>query len=80
MKTATVADLRNNFAAVSKWIHDGEEVVITKRGRAFATLTPTRERAVLPPLNRMARLEKTFPDGPVDGDSRDTVDYDRGDR
>jgi hypothetical protein len=51
-----------------------------KRGRAFATLTTARERPALPPLNRMARLEKAFPDGPVAGDSRDTVDYDRGDR
>jgi hypothetical protein len=51
-----------------------------KRVRAFATLTPARERPALPPLNRMARLEKAFPDGPVGGDSRDTVDYDRGDR
>ncbi len=32
MKTATVADLRNNFASLSKWIHDGEAVTITKRG------------------------------------------------
>lgn len=80
MKTATVADLRNHFATVSKWIHDGEEVVITKRGRVFATLTPSRERPVPPPLDRMARLERAFPDGPVDGDAHDTVDYDRGDR
>jgi antitoxin (DNA-binding transcriptional repressor) of toxin-antitoxin stability system len=80
MKTATVADLRNNFAVVSKWIHDGEAVVITKRGRAFATLTPARERPRLPPLNRMVRLERAFPDGPVDGNSQDTIEYDRGDR
>ena len=80
MKTATVADLRNNFAAVSKWIHDGEQVVITKRGRAFATLTPARERLTLAPLDRMARLQRLFPDGPVVGDARDAVDYDRGDR
>ena len=80
MKTATVADLRNNFATVSKWIHDGEEVVITKRGRAFATLVPERERKTLPPLNRLARLLRQFPGGPVEGDSREVVDYDRGDR
>ncbi|NDC39727.1 MAG: prevent-host-death protein, partial [Proteobacteria bacterium] len=32
MKTATVADLRNNFAALSRWVHGGESIVITKRG------------------------------------------------
>lgn len=67
MKVATVVDLRNHSAIASKRIHDGEQVVITKRGPPFATLTPSRERPVLPPLNRMARLEKTFPDG----DARD---------
>ncbi len=80
MKTATAADLRNNFATVSKWIHEGESVVITKRGHPFATLTPTRRRKALPVLDRMARLQKLFPAGPVEGDARATVDYDRGDR
>ena len=80
MKVATSADLRNKFATVSKWIHDGESVVITKRGRPFATLAPTRRRKALPPLDRMARLEKNFPDGPVAGDARVVVNYDRGDR
>lgn len=80
MKTATVADLRNNFAAVSKWIHDGEPVTITKRGIPFATLAPVRKRKKLPPVDRLARLRKLFPSGPVAGDSRSVVDYDRGDR
>jgi antitoxin (DNA-binding transcriptional repressor) of toxin-antitoxin stability system len=39
MKTATVADLRNNFRRVSSWIEHGETVQILKRGRAFAQLT-----------------------------------------
>ncbi len=78
MKTATVADLRNNFATVSKWIHDGEAVTITKRGIAFATLTPARRKKAPPPVNRMARLRKIFPDGPAKGDIQDVIDYDRG--
>ena len=40
MKTATVADLRNNFRRVSAWIENGELVEIVKRGRAFARLVP----------------------------------------
>ena len=40
MKTATVRDLRNRFAAVSRWIEEGEEVRITKRGRVIARLVP----------------------------------------
>lgn len=40
MKTATVRDLRNNFASVAKWIEHGEEIAITRHGKAFATLSP----------------------------------------
>ena len=80
MKSATAADLRNKFSTLSKWIHEGETVVINKRGRPFATLAPVRKRKALPPLDRLSRLKKLFPNGPVGGDARDVVDYDRGDR
>jgi len=39
-KTATVADLRNNFRRVSAWLENGESVEIVKRGRRFARLVP----------------------------------------
>jgi len=39
MKTATVRELRNNFADVAKWIEHGEQVSITRNGKAFATLS-----------------------------------------
>lgn len=78
MKTATVADLRNNFATLSKWIYDGEVVTITKRGRAFATLAPARRRKPTPAVDRMARLRKMFPHGPAKGNVQSVLDYDRG--
>ncbi len=40
MKTATVADLRNDFRRVSAWVSDGQSVEITKRGRVVARLVP----------------------------------------
>ncbi len=40
MKTATVRDLRNEFARVSKWLEKGEAVQIIKRGKPFARLVP----------------------------------------
>ena len=80
MKTATVADLRNDFAAISKWIHEGEAITITKRGLPFATLSPVRRRKKPAPLDRLARLHRLFPEGPVSGDARAVVDHDRGDR
>ena len=79
MKTATVADLRNNFATVSKWIHDGEAITITKQGIPFATLAPARRRqAPPPPIDRLARLRRMFPGGPTKGDVQAVIDYDRG--
>lgn len=40
VRTASVADLRNNFRRVSSWIEHGHTVSITRRGRAFAELIP----------------------------------------
>jgi antitoxin (DNA-binding transcriptional repressor) of toxin-antitoxin stability system len=68
MKVATVADLRNNFARVSRWIEDGEKVEIRKRGKVFATLNPPpaqrgkKKRPEWPDLQ--ARLKKLYPKTP----------------
>ena len=64
MKTATVADLRNHFTRLSKWIEEGQPIAITKRGRTFATLSPARKmkaQAAWPDLE--ARRAKAFPTG-----------------
>lgn len=49
MKTATVRDLRNNFAKLEAWLSDGEKVRIEKRGEPVAMLTalPRRRRTKL---------------------------------
>lgn len=65
MKTATVADLRNNFRRVSSWIEHGETVQILKRGRAFAQLTSLAEVSVpraAPKPDVMARLQEVWGD------------------
>ena len=43
MKTATVADLRNDFKKVAAWLEVGEKVEITKRGKPYAVLTKASE-------------------------------------
>ena len=53
MKTATVADLRNNFRRVSAWIEHGETVQILKRGQPFAQLTA----AVAAPDGKRVRVD-----------------------
>jgi antitoxin (DNA-binding transcriptional repressor) of toxin-antitoxin stability system len=40
MKSATVRDLRNNFARVSRWLQAGEKVEITKRGVPMCVVSP----------------------------------------
>lgn len=42
MKTATITDLRNNFARISKWLEQGETIEIHKRGKPIADLIPRR--------------------------------------
>lgn len=63
MKTATVADLRNNFRRVSALIDNGESVDITRRGRVVARLVPavdTPKKLVKP--DWMAQIKEVWGD------------------
>ena len=65
MKTASVADLRNNFRKVSSWIEHGETVQIIKRGRPFAQLTSLAKVSApqsAPKPDIMARLNEVWGD------------------
>jgi antitoxin (DNA-binding transcriptional repressor) of toxin-antitoxin stability system len=43
MRSATVADLRNQFRRVSAWIEEGQTVEIMRRGKPFARLSGISE-------------------------------------
>ncbi len=45
MKTATVRDLRNDFAKLEAWLGEGEEIRIERRGRPIAMLKPVTAEA-----------------------------------
>lgn len=80
MKIATVADLRNKFAVISRWIYEGESVTIQKRGKLFAVLSPVGKKkaeAVEWP-DFQARLDRIYPNGPTKGSAEEIVDYMRG--
>lgn len=65
MKTATVADVRNNFRRVSTWIEHGETVQIIKRGRPFAQLSAIpadAHKQDAPKPDIMAQLRKVWGD------------------
>jgi antitoxin (DNA-binding transcriptional repressor) of toxin-antitoxin stability system len=76
MKTATVADLRNRFAAISRWIHEGEVVTIQKRGKSFAVLSPVEKGGQRKKTDFEARLNLLYPNGPIQGE--DITEYLRG--
>jgi antitoxin (DNA-binding transcriptional repressor) of toxin-antitoxin stability system len=72
-KTATVADLRNNFRRVSAWLENGESVEIVKRGRRFARLVPAAATSLdmLIKVDFAAQLravwgQKVFSDGEIE--------------
>ena len=73
MKTATVRDLRNSFARISRWLEAGEQVEITKRGQVFARILPAaphKVRGAAKP-DILARLRADFgnlviPDGVIE--------------
>lgn len=62
MKTANVADLRNDFQKVAAWISDGESVAIKMRGKLFATLTPAGglDEPTMPKIDFAAQLKKIW--------------------
>jgi antitoxin (DNA-binding transcriptional repressor) of toxin-antitoxin stability system len=81
MKTASVRDLRHDFARVLAWTQAGEQVAITLRRQPVARLVPLpRGRRVKRPMPDIAaRLKRVF--GPrviSDRAVRDLLDYSRG--
>lgn len=81
MPTATVRDLRNDFARVSHWIANGQDVTITKDGKPFATLSPIQNRqstAHWPDL--AARRRRLFPGGLKGKPVSEMISEGRGER
>jgi antitoxin (DNA-binding transcriptional repressor) of toxin-antitoxin stability system len=64
MKTATVRELRNEFPRIEAWVHEGESINISKRGKVIATLVPALGAASSQPrppkVDIMARLRETW--------------------
>lgn len=64
MRTATVRELRNEFSRIEAWVHEGETVNISKRGKVIATLVPAlgnvSPQQRRPKVDIMARLKKNW--------------------
>ena len=81
MKSASVRDLRNDFAKIARWLEEGEAVEIRKRGKIIGRIAPARASS---PAARewpdfAARMRKTFGDA-VTPDSQELIDEARGAR
>jgi len=51
MKTATIRDLRYDFAKLEAWLRNGEEIQITKHNKPVATLFKAKPvKKTRPPL------------------------------
>ena len=66
MKTATVRELRNEFPRIEAWVHEGESINISKRGKVIAMLVPPSTTSTtggrVPKPDIMARLHETWGD------------------
>jgi antitoxin (DNA-binding transcriptional repressor) of toxin-antitoxin stability system len=81
MKTASVRDLRQDFARILAWVQAGEEVAITLRRQAVARLIPLPGRKPVrrPMPDLAARLTKVFGQRVIaDKTMKAITDRDRG--
>lgn len=64
MKTATIRDLRYDFAKLEGWLRSGEEIQITKHNKPVATLLKAKPvKKTLPPQpDYEARLKRIWGD------------------
>ncbi len=70
-KQVSVRELREKIAAVLESVSDGEQVVITRRGRPVARIVPERQespvRAARYPLRGSVRSMSRDFDEPIEG-------------
>jgi len=79
MKTATVRDLRTKFPVLARWMEDGEQIEITRRGRVIARLTPagSNEKGKKPDI--MKRLHEIYGDYVMpEEEAKAILDYNKG--
>ncbi len=75
MKTATVREVQHKLSRVLARVRRGEEITITRRGKAVARLVPT----ALPDNRKVewpdfaGRMKRLFPAGPPLGKSTSEV-------
>lgn len=80
MKTASIADLRNDFSRVAAWLAQGEEVELLRRGQPFARLLPLKSTtaAKAAPIDFASQLKANWGDRIFSGrEFQQMRDFDR---
>ena len=77
MKTVTIRDLRYDFPKVERILRNGDEVQITKRGRAIARLTPVSDSKPASLPDFMGRLRAIYGDRVLEVSGADLIRQDR---
>ncbi len=78
MKKATVRDLRYDFPKIERALRAGQEIQITKRGRAIARLVPDPSAAGRPDF--LARAREIFGDRCLDVSGAELISRERDER
>jgi antitoxin (DNA-binding transcriptional repressor) of toxin-antitoxin stability system len=77
MKKASVRDLRYAFKKIERFLHQGEEIQITKRKRVIARLVPEKADAKPDMPDFLERLQKIYGDQVLKVTGADLVVQDR---
>jgi len=82
MKTATVRDLRTKFPVLARWLEEGEQIDITRRGRVIARLSPAVNGAAANPQkpDMLKQLREIYGDYVMPAEEAQAIlDYNKGD-
>jgi antitoxin (DNA-binding transcriptional repressor) of toxin-antitoxin stability system len=63
MKTATTRDLRHNLSKVETWLSQGNEVLITKRGKPVMRITTAETSEKKRPFMDFGKIRKEVSSG-----------------
>jgi prevent-host-death family protein len=61
MRTVSLAEAKAHLSELLNAVESGEEIVITRHGRAVARVSPPEKTKQLLPLTRLAALRKAVP-------------------
>jgi antitoxin (DNA-binding transcriptional repressor) of toxin-antitoxin stability system len=67
MKRATIREVQHNLAGVLRWVEEGEEVQVLRRGRIVARLVPPTPEMAAPKWPDFAARAKAVWRRPVQG-------------